>query len=80
MAGAWLAETDFYEAVLIGADLDVENMKAMLIKKYYGVGTTKRGGTVGLTQKQLDSAKGDKNTEIPNGFVRPSSWSGAAAR
>jgi hypothetical protein len=84
LAGAWLAETHFYKADLsradLGADLDAEYMKAMLIKKYYGVGTAKRGGTVGLTQKQLDSAKGDENTKIPDGLVRPSSWSGAAVR
>jgi uncharacterized protein YjbI with pentapeptide repeats len=40
LAGAWLAETHFYKADLsradLGADLDAEYMKAMLIKNNMG--------------------------------------------
>jgi hypothetical protein len=85
LVGTWLAEADLYGADLSGADLgaklDAECIKAELIRRYYGI---RRGfqpsGTVGLTQDQLNSAKGDENTKVPDGLVRPSSWSGAAAR
>jgi len=85
LAGAWLAEANFYKADLSGADLgaklDAECMKAELIRRYYGISSGfQPSGTVGLTQDQLNSAKGDENTKVPDGFVRPSSWSGATAR
>jgi uncharacterized protein YjbI with pentapeptide repeats len=30
---------------------------------------------IGLTQEQLDSAVGDKDTKIPEGLTRPPHWS-----
>jgi len=34
----------------------------------------------GLSQQEIDSARGDASTRLPEGFKRPTSWAGAAAR
>ncbi len=30
--------------------------------------------STGVTQEQIDSAKGDHNTKLPKGLVRPRYW------
>ena len=37
-------------------------------------------GAIYLTQVQVNSARGDVRTLLPDGFARPSHWSSAGAR
>jgi Pentapeptide repeats (8 copies) len=56
---AWLSQVDLTGANLSGADLGHVDL---------------RDG-MGLTQEQIDEAKGDERTLLPDNLQRPASWS-----
>jgi uncharacterized protein YjbI with pentapeptide repeats len=66
--GVKLHGADLRKAQLDWADLDGAELHGADLRD-----------AVGLTQRQLDLAKGDANTKLPVGVTRPESWSTAAA-
>ena len=50
-------------AVLTGADLSGPDLTGADLRR-----------AIGLTQAQVDSAKGNKDTKLPKGLVRPEHW------
>ncbi len=56
---AYLSNVDFSGANLSGADLSGAELQT----------------ATGLTQEQIDKAKGDERTQLPEGLQRPASWS-----
>ena len=68
LSGAILSEVDLSEVVLRGADFHGADLR----------GADLRGARLseakGLTQAQIESARGDVHTELPEGMVRPANW------
>ena len=58
-----LREVKFFAANLLGADLQRADLSGADLM-----------GAVGLTQRQIDSARGDHMTKLPRGLRRPSTW------
>jgi uncharacterized protein YjbI with pentapeptide repeats len=56
---AWVSNVDFSGANLSGTDLGHVDLR----------------DDMGLTQEQIDQAKGDGRTQLPEGLQRPASWS-----
>ena len=56
---AWLSNVDLSGANLSGADLGHVDLR----------------DDKGLTQEQIDEAKGDGRTQLPEGLQRPANWS-----
>ena len=70
--GAHLAGADLYRAHLAGADLYRANLTgANLTGAHLSVGAS---DAIDLTQEQLNSARGNKDTELPHDLVMPKSW------
>jgi len=73
LAGAWLVGANLTRARLEGANLTGAGLfranltRAML----YGANLTEAAG---LVQEQVDTARGDERTQLPEGIVRPASW------
>jgi hypothetical protein len=63
LSGARLYEADLSGAHLEGADLSGAVLDGVDLQKAYG-----------LTQAQLNTARGDANTQLPDGLRRPASW------
>jgi uncharacterized protein YjbI with pentapeptide repeats len=63
LSGAALVETYLAGAVLEGADLSGAVLHGVDLWEAYG-----------LTQAQLDTARGDASTRLPDGLRRPASW------
>jgi Pentapeptide repeats (8 copies) len=63
LSGARLYEADLSGAHLEGADLSGAVLDGVDLQKAYG-----------LTQAQLNIARGDANTQLPDGLRRPASW------
>jgi len=59
---AYLANADLSGATLSDADLNHAELQT----------------ATGLTQEQIDEAKGDERTQLPDGLQRPANWSKAA--
>lgn len=68
LSGANLQVAFIEYANLRGAILDETNLKYAILH-----GADLRG-VIGLTQDQIDSAKGDETTKLPDGIVMPESW------
>ncbi|WP_308301387.1 pentapeptide repeat-containing protein [Frankia sp. Mgl5] len=70
---AWLEGAHLVGARLVGADftgawlVEVNLVEARL-------DGADLAGAVGLSQKQVDEARGDEETRLPEGLVRPESW------
>jgi len=58
LSGAVLISADLSDAVLSGADLSAANLEL----------------ATNLTQKQIDAAKGNSQTRLPEGLTRPQRW------
>jgi hypothetical protein len=75
-----LRAADLYEAHLNGADLTNAHLEAAHLEGAYLVGADLSGadlsGAYGVSQSQLDKARGDLYTRLPegNGITRPASW------
>ena len=63
LAGAYLRGANLKGADLLNADLEEADLGGADL-------STSRG----LTQSQIDSAFGDKNTTLPPGITRPAHW------
>jgi uncharacterized protein YjbI with pentapeptide repeats len=63
LSGASLILADLSGAVLEGADLSGAVLDGVDLRK-----------ADGLTQAQLDTARGDASTRLPDGLRRPASW------
>jgi uncharacterized protein YjbI with pentapeptide repeats len=63
LSGADLGGADLRKANLHGANLDGADL-----------GGADLGKVGDLTQEQLESARGDEATRLPEGLVRPTSW------
>ena len=63
LIGADLSHADLRRADLIGADMRDTNLA--------GADLT---GAIFVTQTQLNAARGDQGTRIPEGLARPSHW------
>ncbi len=70
LRGARLIAADLRRADLSGADLIGADLRDADIR---GAELT---GCIFLIQSQIDSAKGDAHTRLPQSLVRPSHWSG----
>ncbi|GAA3121318.1 pentapeptide repeat-containing protein [Kribbella aluminosa] len=68
LIGADLREADLRQADLIGADLRDADLR--------GADLT---GALFLTQSQVNAARGDQSTKLPNALTRPSHWTAAGA-
>jgi uncharacterized protein YjbI with pentapeptide repeats len=83
LSGADLGRTDLSGANLAGADLDHADLSGAVL-----IGADLSGADLGranltaaslrlamnLTQQQIDSANGNKDTQLPPGLVMPESW------
>lgn len=67
-SGANLEGTCFWKACFDGANLSGANLKDARFQE------TNLSNAKGLIQSQLDSARGDHETLIPEGFIRPKHW------
>ena len=65
-----LAEAKLRWAELSGADLSKANLSSANLTRADLTGANLQGAA-GLTQEQVDSAKGDENTKLPEGVRRP---------
>jgi uncharacterized protein YjbI with pentapeptide repeats len=74
LEGADLSYASLGMADLRGASLSRANLSNTRLGRAILFRATLLEST-GLTQKQLDKAKGDKDTELPQGLSRPSNWS-----
>jgi uncharacterized protein YjbI with pentapeptide repeats len=63
LSGARLIEANLSGAQLSGADLSGARLEGVDLRE-----------TLGLTQVQLDTARGDWRTQLPEGLQRPDSW------
>jgi Pentapeptide repeats (8 copies) len=63
LSSAWLEEANLSDTVLSGADLSDARLNGADLSK-----------TLELTQAQLDAARGDATTRLPDGLRRPASW------
>jgi hypothetical protein len=81
LAGADLRGTTFRGALLIGADLSRADLRLADL-----LGADLRGanldaadlrGAIFLTQSQIDSARGDASTKLPEGRTYPTHWPSA---
>lgn len=63
LSGAVLIQTYLPGAVLFKANLSGAVLDGVDLQKAYG-----------LTQAQLDTARGDGSTRLPDGLRRPASW------
>jgi hypothetical protein len=68
LVGADFSEADLSGADLLGADL----CGAVLIQA--NLRGANLHGAIGLIQGQIDSAKGDYHTKLPENIQRPSRW------
>jgi hypothetical protein len=64
LIGADLRGADLHRADLLGGDLRAADLRSANL-----------GGSIFLTQPQLDAAKGDASTAIPPWLTRPPHWS-----
>ncbi|ABW14012.1 pentapeptide repeat protein [Parafrankia sp. EAN1pec] len=73
LVNAWLERANLIGARLIGADLDGAWLNGVdLLGAWLNGADLAR--VVGLSQSQLDEARGNDETRIPDGLVRPESW------
>lgn len=63
LRGADLSEANFHRANLLGADLSQTKLFRADLSQ-----------AIGLIQEQIDSAKGEENTKLPEGIQRPAHW------
>ena len=63
LRGACLSEGSFRRANLLGADLSQAKLFRADLSQ-----------AMGLIQEQIDSAKGDENTKLPEDIQRPAHW------
>lgn len=68
LGGAGLVATDLRDVNFGGADLGGVNLQ------FANVRGADLSGAKNLTQKQINSAEGDKDTKLPSSFTRPASW------
>ena len=84
LAKANLIGANFSDADLTGADLEKAQLDRANLTgaKLGGVSLRKTdlATTIGLTQEQIDKAKGDATTNLPSGFKRPSTWAASRLR
>jgi hypothetical protein len=83
LMGAKLAKTDFRGLTLRGSQLIGADLHAARLSQCDLLGVDMRDanlagadldGAIYLTQMQVNSARGDDSTVLPNGFSRPSHW------
>jgi hypothetical protein len=68
LIGADLREADLRQADLIGADLRDADLRGADLR-----------GALFLTQSQVNAARGDHSTRLPDAVTRPSHWTAAGA-
>jgi hypothetical protein len=68
LIGADLREADLRQADLIGADLRDTDLRGADLR-----------GALFLTQSQVNAARGDRSTKLPDAVTRPSHWTAAGA-
>jgi hypothetical protein len=73
LAGANLKRADLAGAHLEGADLEGADLAGARFDR------ADLKGATGLTQEQVDRARGDENTTLPADLTRPAHWSKAAS-
>ncbi len=78
LSKANLIGANFVQADLSGADLERAQLDRadLTSAKLEGANLhqTDFGTTIGLTQSQVDAAKGDSTTKLPAGLKRPAGW------
>ncbi len=76
--GANLSKADFRMAKLGGAKLRGANLSRANLHGTFLVAVKLDGADLStaksLTQLQINAARGDKDTKLPEGFQRPPSW------
>jgi uncharacterized protein YjbI with pentapeptide repeats len=69
---------DLSAALLAHAGLRRANLSGAVLVETYLAGAVLHGVDLrkayGLTQAQLDTARGDADTQLPDGLRRPASW------
>jgi uncharacterized protein YjbI with pentapeptide repeats len=73
LSGALLSRADLSRANLTQADLSAAKMWGANLNGAH-LNEADLTGAEGLTQEQVDEADGDRNTKLPKGLNRPSSW------
>ena len=83
LRGAYLRGANLEGAILMGANLEGAYLRGANLRGAILRGANLRGanlvganlrGAVGLPQEQVNSAQGDKHTELPEGLTRPGHW------
>ena len=78
LSGANLRGADLIEADLIGVDLTGAKLREANLHGAFLVAVKLDGADLstakGLTQPQINEARGDKETKLPEEFQRPPSW------
>ena len=73
LTGALLSAADLRLADLTGAHFDGADLSGAYLDGTY-LAWADLGAAHGLSQKQIDSAHGNKQTKLPPGLKRPESW------
>lgn len=73
LIGADLSGSDLTGADLEKAQVEKSNLTGVVLKGAK-VRKTDFATTVGVTQAQIDEARGDSTTKLPDGIKRPDSW------
>ena len=78
LSGADLRGADLIEADLIGVDLSGAKLREANLHGTFLVAVKLDGADLstakGLSQPQINSARGDKDTKLPEEFQRPPRW------
>ena len=78
LSGANLRGADLVEADLIGVDLSGAKLREANLHGAFLVAVKLDGADLstarGLSQPQINAARGDKDTKLPEEFQRPPSW------
>jgi Pentapeptide repeats (8 copies) len=73
LVGAQLVKVNLSGARPVGADLSGADLSAADLSGAWLAGAN-LSGALGLSQTQLDAARGDAETRLPEGLQRPDSW------
>lgn len=74
LAGAHLERANLFQAHLEGADLLIAHLEGARLQNASLFGVNLGEAAEGLTQVQINAARSDVETRLPEGLTRPAHW------